>query len=62
MSFPTVVVTGFGTVNPLAHNVNDTWRVLLEGRSGIGPITSYSLDEFPTYPLLNFLTIVFPVG
>jgi 3-oxoacyl-[acyl-carrier-protein] synthase II len=30
-----VVLTGLGTVNPLARNVQDTWEALLAGRSGI---------------------------
>ncbi len=34
-----VVVTGLGTVNPVGRDVESTWRGLLEGRSGIGPIT-----------------------
>jgi 3-oxoacyl-[acyl-carrier-protein] synthase II len=32
-----VVITGMGTVNPLAHNVEDTWRAMLEGRSAVRP-------------------------
>ncbi|MDJ0664501.1 MAG: beta-ketoacyl-ACP synthase II [Acidimicrobiia bacterium] len=36
-----VVVTGLGTVNPLAHNVDDFWAALLEGRSGAAPITLF---------------------
>ena len=35
-----VVVTGIGMVSPLASTVNDTWKTLLEGKSGINP--SYS--------------------
>ncbi len=33
-----VVVTGMGTVNPLGLNVAETWRNLIAGKSGIGPI------------------------
>ncbi|MFM8273404.1 MAG: beta-ketoacyl-ACP synthase II [Gemmata sp.] len=36
-----VVITGLGTVNPLALNVTDYWRGLLAGRSGIAPITRF---------------------
>jgi len=36
-----VVVTGLGTVNPLANNVDDFWKALLEGRSGAAPITLF---------------------
>src|SRR5947209_1129977 len=41
-----VVVTGLGTVNPLALNVADTWRALLAGTSGIAPITLFDTAAF----------------
>lgn len=43
-----VVVTGLGTVNPLAHNVDDFWAALLEGRSGAGPITLFDPEGLST--------------
>jgi 3-oxoacyl-[acyl-carrier-protein] synthase II len=36
-----VVVTGLGVVSPLGNDVPSTWTGLLEGRSGIGPITRF---------------------
>jgi 3-oxoacyl-[acyl-carrier-protein] synthase II len=36
-----VVVTGLGTVNPLAADVEGFWAAALAGRSGIGPITLF---------------------
>jgi 3-oxoacyl-[acyl-carrier-protein] synthase II len=36
-----VVVTGLGTVNPLASDVAGFWDAALAGRSGIGPITLF---------------------
>jgi 3-oxoacyl-[acyl-carrier-protein] synthase II len=39
MSRRRVVITGLGTVNPLAHDVPAYWKALLAGKSGIGPIT-----------------------
>ena len=36
-----VVITGLGTLSPLGNTVKDTWESLLEGRSGIGPITQF---------------------
>lgn len=43
-----VVITGTGAVTPLANNVRATWAALLEGRSGIGPITLFDASTFPT--------------
>ena len=34
-----VVVTGVGLITPLGHNVPDTWSAILNGQSGLGPIT-----------------------
>ncbi|MBR0459111.1 MAG: beta-ketoacyl-ACP synthase II [Victivallales bacterium] len=39
-----IVVTGLGTVSPLGNNVADSWRALLDGRSGIAPITRFQPD------------------
>jgi 3-oxoacyl-[acyl-carrier-protein] synthase II len=36
-----VVVTGLGVISPLGNDVPSTWAALLEGRSGIGPITRF---------------------
>ncbi len=36
-----VVVTGIGLISPLACGVDLTWRKLIEGKSGIGPIKSF---------------------
>jgi 3-oxoacyl-[acyl-carrier-protein] synthase II len=41
-----VVITGLGTVNPLALNVPDYWRGLLAGRSGIAPISLFDTTAF----------------
>jgi 3-oxoacyl-[acyl-carrier-protein] synthase II len=43
-----VVITGLGTVNPLALNVPDYWRGLLAGKSGIAPITHFDTANFRT--------------
>jgi 3-oxoacyl-[acyl-carrier-protein] synthase II len=37
-----------GTVNPLAHNVDDFWKALLEGRSGAAPITLFDPEGLAT--------------
>jgi len=41
-----VVVTGLGCVSPLGANVADTWDGLIEGRSGVGPITLFDAAEY----------------
>ena len=41
-----VVITGMGTVNPLANNVSEFWAGLLAGRSGIAPIKSFDASAF----------------
>jgi 3-oxoacyl-[acyl-carrier-protein] synthase II len=43
-----VVVTGLGAVCPLGNNVQEIWSRLIEGKSGIGPITRFDASAFPT--------------
>ncbi len=43
-----VVVTGLGTINPLAHNVEDFWSALLAGRSGAAPVTLFDATRLDT--------------
>ena len=40
-----VVITGLGAISNLGHDVKSTWSSLLEGRSGVGPITSFEQDD-----------------
>jgi 3-oxoacyl-[acyl-carrier-protein] synthase II len=34
-------------VSPLGNNVEDSWRPLIEGKSGAGPITRFDSTDFP---------------
>jgi len=41
-----VVITGLGAITPLGHDVAAYWAGLVEGRSGVGPVTLYdSADQ-----------------
>ena len=42
-----VVVTGMGVMSPLGESVSEYWKNLLEGHSGIGPITLADASPFP---------------
>ena len=48
MSNRRVVVTGLGLVSPLGSTVADSWAGILQGQSGIGPITRFDVSAFPT--------------
>lgn len=42
-----VVVTGIGAVTPLGNDAGTTWNNIIEGVSGIGPVTRLNADDFP---------------
>jgi beta-ketoacyl-acyl-carrier-protein synthase II len=48
MELKRVVVTGLGAVTPLGNNVEDTWKNLVDGVSGAGPITLFDAAKFKT--------------
>ena len=43
-----VVVTGMGMVTPLGRDLEQTWESLQESRSGVGRISLFDADTFPT--------------
>jgi len=43
-----VVVTGLGLLSPVGNDVPTAWRNVLDGVSGIGPITHFDASTFPT--------------
>ncbi|MDX1505469.1 MAG: beta-ketoacyl-ACP synthase II [Spongiibacter sp.] len=48
MSKRRVVVTGLGMVSPLGNTVAETWKNILDGRSGVGAITGFDVSQFST--------------
>ncbi|MEZ2716724.1 beta-ketoacyl-ACP synthase II [Niallia circulans] len=42
-----VVVTGIGAVTPLGNDAITTWKNIVTGVSGIGPLTRINADEYP---------------
>jgi 3-oxoacyl-[acyl-carrier-protein] synthase II len=43
-----VVITGLGLISPLGNTVEELWKSLVDGRSGVGPIGSFPVDYLPT--------------
>ncbi len=46
MSRRRVVVTGLGIVSPVGNSVSEAWENILNGRSGIRPITKFDVSDF----------------
>ncbi len=47
MSHKRVVITGVGAITPIGLSAEDFFRNLVEGRSGIGPITRFDASNYP---------------
>jgi 3-oxoacyl-[acyl-carrier-protein] synthase II len=43
-----VVITGIGLVTPVGNDREETWRSLVAGKSGAGPITQFDAAQFST--------------
>jgi len=43
-----VVVTGLGALSPVGNTADEFWSSLLQGRSGVGPITKFDTEGYPT--------------
>ncbi len=41
-----VVVTGMGALTPVGHSVQETWKNIVAGVSGVGPITLMDTSEY----------------
>ena len=48
MELKRVVVTGLGAVTPLGNTPEETWKAMLEGKSGAAPITQFDAAKFKT--------------
>ena len=42
-----VVITGMGAITPLGLTVEEHWHGLVNGRSGVGPITLFDATDYP---------------
>jgi 3-oxoacyl-[acyl-carrier-protein] synthase II len=42
-----VVITGLGIVSPVGSTVDTAWQNVVEGKSGIGPITRFDVSAWP---------------
>jgi 3-oxoacyl-[acyl-carrier-protein] synthase II len=43
-----VVITGLGAVTPVGLDRESTWQGLINGKSGVGPITAFDATHLPT--------------
>jgi 3-oxoacyl-[acyl-carrier-protein] synthase II len=43
-----VVVTGLGALSPVGNTAEEFWSSLVQGRSGVGPITKFDTEGYPT--------------
>jgi len=41
-----VVITGLGLLTPVGNNVEESWKNIIAGKSGIAPITSFDASQF----------------
>lgn len=43
-----VVITGVGAVTPIGLNVQEFWKSMMAGKSGVGPITYFDASQYDT--------------
>ena len=47
MSKRRIVVTGLGMLTPVGNTVEESWKNIVAGKSGIAPITAFDTSNFP---------------
>ena len=48
MSKRRVVITGMGMISPVGNTVQESWKNILNGNSGVSEITKFNTEEFET--------------
>ena len=43
-----VVVTGLGVLSPVGNTLEEFWRALVEGVSGVATVTRFDVSDYPT--------------
>lgn len=44
---PRIVITGMGAMSPIGHSAAESWQSVLEGKSGVGPVTQFDASALP---------------
>lgn len=47
MSKRRVVITGIGAISPVGNSAEESWNAVINGQSGIGPLTRLDREQFP---------------
>lgn len=42
-----VVITGIGAISPVGNSAEESWNAVINGQSGIGPLTRLDREQFP---------------
>ncbi|MGA9854196.1 MAG: beta-ketoacyl-ACP synthase II [Gammaproteobacteria bacterium] len=48
MSKRRVVITGLGIISPVGNAVEEAWKAVVSGKSGVGPITHFDASNYTT--------------
>jgi 3-oxoacyl-[acyl-carrier-protein] synthase II len=42
-----VVITGIGAISPVGNTAEESWEAVINGKSGVGPLTRLDSEQFP---------------